>query len=218
MKKLKLQKRHKKANSAKGRERVSLILESARDILIEEGFASFSMRKVAHQCEISLGNLSYYYDSKSDLLGDLFDAVIQGYLVDFDEIMKNPDLSIDQKFLLIVKLVMEDLSTRETTHLFPELWARANHDQSAKKAMEHVYRNERDIFIELVNGLNPRLSLDECKIVALFIVSSMEGHTMFIGHKKMWHKWSAETANIAGISFLNMAKSITSAQIKHGLS
>ena len=45
--------------------------------------------------------------------------------------------------------------------------------------------------------------------VALFISSSMEGMTMFVGHGKVWNDSIQHMANIATMSFLQLVKNIT---------
>ncbi len=208
MRTLKLQRRHERATSRKGRERVSQILHAARDILIEEGYHNLSMRKIAARCGITVGNLSYYYSSKQALLHDLLDAVIQGYIEDFDEIMADASLSHEEQFEAILRFIMEDLTTKETTHFFPELWALANHDPVAAQGMEYVYAKERATFVELIGRINPDLPPEDREIVALFISASIEGMTVFIGHERAWRHRAAQTINLATRHFLDLVRRV----------
>ena len=61
------------AVSEKGNQRIDQIIRAARDTLIRAGYHGFTMRAVAAECEISVGNLNYYYASKADLLADLLE-------------------------------------------------------------------------------------------------------------------------------------------------
>lgn len=53
-------------NSTKNR-----ILQAARTVLINQGSGGFSMRKVAAEAAITLGNVQYHYKTKTDLLSEL---------------------------------------------------------------------------------------------------------------------------------------------------
>ena len=206
MRRLKLQRRHERATSPKGRQRVTEILHAARDIFIEEGYHSLTMRKIAARCGMTVGNLSYYYSNKQALLHDLMDAVIQGYIEDFDAIMADPSLSPEEQFEAIVRFIMEDLTTKETTYFFPELWVLANHDPVAAEGMEYVYAKERAVFVDLIGRINPALSSEACEVIALFVSASIEGMTVFVGYERVWRNRAAATFNIAAKAFLDLVK------------
>ena len=57
--------------------------------------------------------------------------------------------------------------------------------------------------------INPSLSPDQLKRLALFISASMEGHTIFIGHGKPWKKETENVISMATQSFLWLIKSGT---------
>ncbi len=213
MRKLKLQRRHVQASSAKGRKRVEEILNAARDILVEEGYPALSMRKVAAKCDITVGNLSYYFASRQDLLNDLVDAVIRGYIGWWDDIMADTSLSAEEQFTAIIRFIIEDLSTKETTRFFPELWALSNHEKFADKAMDYIYDLERKMLIEMIGRINSTLSPHHKEVLAVYMSSAMEGHTVFIGYGKKWNKYTNQTANLAAYTYLSLVKNITETEI-----
>jgi len=57
------------------------------------------MRGVAAECGISVGNLNYYYANKADLLADLLDIALQGYIAGFDAILAEADPALPEKAL-----------------------------------------------------------------------------------------------------------------------
>lgn len=213
MRKLKIQGRHEGATSNKGRRRVSEILHAARDIVIDESAAKLTMRKIAARCGITVGNVSYYFPNKRALLHDLCDAVVQGYADDWDEIMANPSLTPEERLVGVARHIMEDLTTRDTTHFFPELWVLALHDPVAADAMEYIYAIERAVFVKLIAQINPGLSEEEREILALYISSAIEGMTVFIGHERKWRSRAAETINVAAMTFLDLVRNATSDDI-----
>lgn len=202
------------ASSKKGQQRIDQILLAALEVLIDRGYHSFTMREVANQCGISVGNLNYYYRSKAGLLSDLINSVLAGYLLDFDQILQDskpddPEAALEA----IIRFILSDLSTRETTVFFPELWAMANHDANASKCMHQIYDKVREVFEALIPKINSRLSKIEISQLALFLSASIEGHTMFIGYRKPWAKHRAPLGNIVVKGLLDIVKSIRPEQI-----
>lgn len=55
------------------------ILSAAKTVLIKEGNAGFSMRKVAAEASVRLNNVQYYYKTKTELV----DGLLQEYLNDY---------------------------------------------------------------------------------------------------------------------------------------
>jgi len=213
MRKLKIQNRHEKASSTKGKSKVEEILNAARDLLIEEGYASLSMRKIAARCKMTVGNLSYYYSSKTDLLSDLTTAVLQEYSGWWDDVMADESLTHEEQFVAILSFIMKDLTTPETTSFFPELWTLANHETFAIDAVDYIYQQEHDMLVEMVSRLNPALDSEDRKILAVHLIATMEGHTVFIGHRKKWNHYATLASNITIHSLLHLVLTITKEDI-----
>ncbi|MEZ5920029.1 MAG: TetR/AcrR family transcriptional regulator [Parvularculaceae bacterium] len=193
---------------------MATILMAARDVLVEEGYPRLTMRNVADRAGMTVGNLSYYYANKDNLLRDLLEAVIQGYVEDFDEIAAATERPPEERFSEMIRFVVLDLATKETTGFFPALWALAAHDEFAAQEMAKVYEIERNIFARVIAEIRPDLSKRARDLVALFISASIEGHTVFIGHQREKAADCEPIANIAAFSFLALVKSIDDTTIK----
>jgi AcrR family transcriptional regulator len=213
MRKLKPQKRDNAA-SVRGQEAVASILTAARDVLVEEGYPRLTMRNVADRAGMTVGNLSYYYANKQDLLHDLLEAVIQGYVEDFDRIAGNMARSSAERLEDMIRFVIGDLATKETTGFFPALWALSTHDDFAAGEMVRVYEIERNAFARVIAEMRPDLSKRDRDLLALFISASIEGHTMFIGYKREKAAAGEAIANIASLSFLALVRDIDAAAIR----
>ncbi len=216
MREFQLQVRPGTAAFSKGQQRVLKILESARDLMISGGYHNLTLRKVAAGAGISVGNLSYYYSNKQDLLRDLLDHVIDSYMWEFDKVRQDAGDSVEAQFVAIVRFIIEDIGTQETTNFFPELWALANHDSYAAERMEEIYIKARIVLNELIAILNPALTESERQQVALFISASMEGLTPFAGFGKPWAGSRDSIINIAATSFLQLVRTIRSEDIAAG--
>ncbi|GAC05118.1 TetR/AcrR family transcriptional regulator [Paraglaciecola chathamensis] len=195
--------------SRRGKETILLILDSAKSILIEEGYSKLSMRKVALGAQISVGNLQYYYPNKNDLLKDMLDHSIDEFMDEFERLRLGANNDPELHLKSIINFIVLDLGNPTTTTFYPELWALANHDEYADKLMDEIYARVRVPLEDSIMRLNPTLNFEQVQKVALFISSSMEGMTMFVGHGKVWNDSIQHMANIATMSFLQLVKNIT---------
>ena len=167
---------------AKGQATANRILEVARRLVIQEGIAALSMRRIARELGMSPGNLSYYYASKNDLIEDLFDFVLAGYMAAFERLRKTAAGSPLEQLRAVTEYVFDDLVRKETTHFFPEMWAMALRDSWAAQQMERIYGLYRSVLEDILRGLRPDLDAQTIADLALTISASIEGHTIFIGH------------------------------------
>jgi AcrR family transcriptional regulator len=213
MRKLRPQKRDNSA-SPRGQIAVASILTAARDVLIDEGYPRLTMRNVADRAKMTVGNLSYYYANKEDLLHDLLEAVIQGYVEDFDRIAGDKEHSPDERLEEMIRFVVGDLATKETTGFFPALWALASHDDFAAKEMSSIYEVERNAFARVIAEMRPDLQKKDRDLLALFISASIEGQTMFIGYRREKAAAGPMIANVAAYSFLSLVRTIDAATIR----
>ena len=188
------------ATQQKGLSRLLSILDSARDIFMEDGYNSLTMRKVATKANISIGNLNYYYRTKEDLLRDLLDYFITPYLEEFDRARQQAGESPEKQIKAVLKFWLEDLSTPETTVFFPECWALSNHNSFVAELMDNLYSKAREPLNELIPQINPTLTQKESEQLALYMCASMEGLTMFAGFEK---PWSAQLNSLKKMSIDN---------------
>ena len=208
MRTLRIHPTSKGAASQKGRQTLLKILSAARDVFIENGYGEFNLKRVSERCGLARGNVTYYFPSRDDLLQALLQAVIGGYTWDFDHIMANEETSAEDKFVAIVRLIVEDLGTRETSIFFPELWALANRSGYAAMEMEQLYADARKYLVELIAEINPDLSPDEQQAVALFCSAALEGQTPFVGHGRAHRGRLPQIANVAANALLETVRSM----------
>jgi len=213
VRKLRPQKRDNSV-SARGQAAVASILSAARDVLIDEGYPRLTMRNVADRAKMTVGNLSYYYANKEDLLHDLLEAVIQGYVEDFDRIAGDTAHSPEERLEEMIRFVVGDLATKETTGFFPALWALASHDDFAAGEMSSIYEVERNAFARVIAEMRPDLQKKDRDLLALFISASIEGHTMFVGYRREKASAGPAIANVAAYSLLSLVRTIDKATIR----
>lgn len=192
------------ATKNKGQVRLASILDAARAVFMEAGYAGLTMRKVALRAGISIGNLSYYYRTKDDLLRDLIDHVVGSYLDTFDRLRDAAGQSPAKQIESVLDYWIEDLGTPDTTVFFPELWALANHDAQVAALVDRLYARVREPLHELIPRINPACSPDDARQLALFMCAAMEGLTVFTGHGKPWAGHRTQLKRLAISSFMRL--------------
>ncbi len=193
---------------ARGREGHEQILRAAFGILIDEGYRAISMRRVAAACNMKLGNLTYYFPTREDLVRELLDAVIRSYEVEFDAILHDPDATPRERLDEICELILDDITTKKTTRLFPEFWALSNHDPFVLERIQELYVCARAPLSAVIADINPALSEEQRQTLALFISASMEGLTVFAGYDKPYEKQMPMLKQITHHSFYDLVANL----------
>jgi len=193
---------------AKGHETRELILKAALELLIEEGFRSLSMRRVAAACGMKLGNLTYHFPTREDLIQALLDAVISSYEIEFERIVHIPGVAPDKRLLAYCRLVLEDIRSKKTSHFFPEVWALSIHDSFVAERMQELYARARRPLEEIIEEIRPDLPSAKRNDLALFISASMEGLTVFAGHNRAFEPRMPIYEAIAARSFVDLVQTI----------
>lgn len=198
---------------SRGTETVDAILKAALGVLIDEGAAAFTIRRIAAACGMKVGNVSYHFPRKEMLVQVLLDELLASYEKLLETRVRKPDLSTEERLRLLIVMCLEDIAGKRTTRLFTELWALANHDDFIADRVRGFYQRVHDFIGEYVVALNPALTAEEVRIVSLYISASMEGSTPFLGFEKPWADRMPAYTSIAVFALLQLAKTITSREI-----
>ena len=114
----------------------------------------------------------------------------------------------------MIAFTLDDIRTKRTTNLFPELWAVANHDPQVNALVQDFYARAQRGFADAIAAINPALSEEDCRTVALFISASIEGTTIFAGHGKPWEARMPKIKALALTSLLQLVKTLRPAELK----
>jgi AcrR family transcriptional regulator len=183
---------------AKGQLRVEEVLSAAEELLKRHGAEGLSVRAVAQQVGISVGNLQYYFPTRASLL----DAVFQRYASSFRDDLVGEVMTSDDSHENLVRLVDYWLETEHMPEqaLFWHLWAISAYDESARGTMTRVYGGLIDRMAALMQDVHPGLSAGEASLRAATITSVIEGSGLFVGFgRKPKRKLAGLQAEIRGI-------------------
>lgn len=165
--------------SAKSIGTLKKIIYSTREIFIRDGHAGLSLRKVARHAGIAVGNLTYHFPTKHDLL----DAMLRDALADYVEehlTLFEADRNCPLDILLNV-MAFYARNARDSHRFFYQMWGFAGSDEEAMDIVRGVYRPIGRFVHYLVRAANPKFSDAEIRQATLRIFSLEEGYKLFIG-------------------------------------
>ena len=167
--------------TGKGHERARAILETAKTIFANDGYAGLSMRGVASRLGVSLSNVQHYYPSKDALLEALLLQALANYqaTVDAHSILDDGRLRV-QQFEVIIHTFLDDLSQPISNGMFRELWALSLHNPYAEEILGKILTRIRKSFRNLVRILSPDFSTELCEIRGTLIAGQMQGMALYL--------------------------------------
>lgn len=197
-----------------GTDTVNSILKAALHILIDEGSAAFTLRRIASECDLKLGNVSRHFPRKEMLVQVLLEELLKPSEGLVERNIRKAGMSAEEALTLIIEGSLDEIKTKRMTRLFTELWAMANHNEFVAERVESLYHYVHQLIAEFVVQLNPKLSADDAYAVSVFISASIEGTTMLTGFGKPWRSLMPQMKGLAVKSLMHLVKTITPAELQ----
>lgn len=210
---LKTARRRKPGVYSRGAETVDAILKAALHVLVEEGAGAFTLQRIATECGLKVGHVNHHFPRKEMLVEVLLDEILLAGEKQVKWAMEQPDFLAGDGLARLIAHILDDVSTKQTAHLFTELWAMANHNPVVADRLEALHRHVHRLITGMVEQLNPALSHDDAAVVAIFIYGAVDGMTMFSGYNRPWASCMPGVKNIAIKGLVDLAKTITPAEI-----
>ena len=196
--------------SSRGSKTVDKILRAAVHVLIEEVSSAFTLKRIAEECNLQIGNVTRHFPRKEMLVQLLLHEILDTG----EELLKfrvyESHMPAEEALALVITGTMEGAKAKGTTHILTELWAMSNHNEFVADRMEVLYDYVHKLIGSFVKQLNPSLKEDEVEALSLFINAAMEGSTVLAGYGKPWRAKLPLMKAIAAHSLINMVKTITS--------
>lgn len=206
--------RAREGSYACGIETIEQILRAALRVLVEEGSRAFTLRRIAAECGMKVGNLSYYFPRKENLVQELLEAILNGYGDIAADMLESTSAQPEERLRRIISFTLDDIRSKRTTNLFPELWALANHDARVNALVQDFYARAQLVIATTVAAVNPALSEDDCRTVALFISATMEGTTIFAGYEKPWETRMPQIKALAVKSLIDLVRTLSPTDLR----
>ena len=157
------------------------ILAGAREVLLRHGYERFTIRRVADAAGITVGNLTYHFPSKRQLLISLIQRLLAEYTSAFEGFFADLSIPMDRKFKELIEWLMNDAATIESNRLFRELWAMAMHDRFVARAIDDFYDQAIGRIAQLLRVERPTMSQDAADSIAHLVALISEGTGIIYG-------------------------------------
>ena len=160
---------------------VERILENARAVLVTHGYAAFTSRRVAEAAGMAVGNLTYHFPTKRELLRALISRLLQFYAQRFETFLADSrrDSALDLEML--VRWVWTDAIGVDTTRTFRELWALALHDVVIRRAIDDFYDEAIGGVVQLLKQAQPRADVQTIRLLVQLLAMVSEGGSVLYG-------------------------------------
>lgn len=161
------------------RHTIRKILKAAHKVFTENGHAGLSLRKVAGEAGIAVGNLTYHFPTKNSLI----DAMMREALADYvEEHLSQFESDRDTPLDILLNVVEFYVrNARESYQFFYQLWGFAGSGDDAREMVRELYRPIGRFIFYLVRAANPKLTDSQVRQAVLQIFSLEEGYKLFIG-------------------------------------
>ena len=157
----------------------ALALEAARRLFIEEGYAAFSMRKVARAIGISQGHLQHFFPTREDLMSAMLEQTAHHYSEIYETLLVGVEGQGVARFEAVVHFLINDITNREMTNFFVELWPMTAHNETASAMLRDIYRRNCEGFARVVQELRPTAPPDEVQDMSLQILALIDGLILY---------------------------------------
>jgi AcrR family transcriptional regulator len=99
------------------------ILDAAREVLIRDGAAGFSMRNVAQAAQLGLATVQYYFPTRDDLVRAMMRDTESRYRVATEKCLVGVPAKPLLRFKAILRFYLKDIADPVTRRWIIQLWA-----------------------------------------------------------------------------------------------
>lgn len=162
--------------SPKGEDRRDAIVRAARQMLLDEGYAGVSVRKIASELGISVGNLQYYFPTKDDLVEAVITRETQRPIDLVTDLPWSPD-TLSTSMRAAVKALIGYYAS-DAGRLYAITEALALHDRRYAKLKADGYAYVFSQIEQLVAVVSPDLAADRRGGLARVLVALIDGASL----------------------------------------
>lgn len=163
-------------------ETAARIVLAARELLMNEGYAQFSMRNVAARAGVHLANVQYYFKTREDLVRALLEDTGARYRSSYDRLRASASADRAARFEAVIAFHLQDVATWETRRYFIQLWALLTTiDGNTGGLMNDLYAIDIQQISECIAELTPGTGPAEVRRRASLLAALIEGMVVVRG-------------------------------------
>ena len=173
-----------RGSRARGQLRAKNILQTAQEILSNEGYHSLTLRKIAKTMGISNGNVTYYFANKEQLL----QAIISDNLARYDAAFERESRSFpddpESRIRAYFAFLVDDAGNQKSQRFFYQLWALSSHNAEVARQRDKVYEHFLHQVTAQLKSVRPQMKEDEIRKKSFLMMSLIEGMNVMYGSGK----------------------------------
>lgn len=178
----------KRPSRSKGKARVADILKAAEEILIDSGYAQFTLRSIADAAGLRLSHLQYYFPTKQHLVRALIEHVASEYVNAVNRVLDSVPNTPTARFMAWVDFLINDCWTPRTRRYFIQLWGlMESEDAYTGTLLREFYDNDVREILNLLRELSPHMSETQLLQRSTIIAGLIEGMMLFAGNESDAH-------------------------------
>jgi AcrR family transcriptional regulator len=167
-------------------ERQLEILQTARDILVSEGFHKLTLRNIAKKIGINLSSLQYHFKNRATLIEALFEQASEYYQSETRNWLNiEPGADAKLKIEQGVRFALDEHKSKESTQFFIQMMAMAIEEPAAREFIDDFYQGIWTITSNQLLKLNPSLTEEERLNRSAHMISLVEGCVFLIGSPRL---------------------------------
>ena len=153
---------HKKDPSEK-------IKEATLNLLAEKGYEAISMRKIAKEANVALGQLTYYYKTNDSLFVLVVIEVLEAFYIEFEEKVNNSDNKIE-----VIVDGIESVLKEETKieRLLITIISQAQVNKKLQKILGDFWSKILNLITTCYMNEYENLTMEQASLKARLLVSS----------------------------------------------
>ncbi len=151
------------------------ILDQAKSLFLDDGYAGFSTRKVARKMSISQGHLQHYFPCKEDLVTAMLTEFSDDYIVNYDKITSLPSAEDETRIDKLIKYLVMDSDRSEMVRFFTEFWSISTRNEWASDRLKAMYQRNVDEIAKVLSSALSELPDTKLRALALRIVVFVDG-------------------------------------------
>lgn len=164
---------------SKGELRVAEIVQVARQVFEEDGYATFSARRVAARVGITLGNLQYYFRTKEELLRVTLESGMRETLERYADLINRRGENASSRYTALAERIFLDIYETRLTSFLIEAWAFGHRESYAAELMGDMYSQYLDGIAGLIKQINQAFTNEECHVRAFALAALAGGMMLF---------------------------------------
>ena len=157
------------------------ILDATRQTLIHEGLEAVAMRAIADRCNITLGNLQYYFATREALLTTVITLEAQR---DLDVIEHTNNCESEEEALRQITNNLLDRWQGDSAAIFTALNLLAQHHDTYRTLYHQIYLRFYSTLEEAISCVRPTLAKADIKRRARLLSALIDGGAMQPGMGK----------------------------------